>query len=83
MIAGTENGRLNHRSLRLDEMTAKQREFVFACNINDFLAGCFTSEDVDAIARRFLRGLVSARRKVRFTSRTVLSSAAKLRIGTK
>ncbi|KAL7900627.1 ankyrin repeat-containing domain protein [Trichoderma sp. SZMC 28014] len=63
MIAGTENDRLNHQSLRLHQVDSNRKEYLFTCNINNFLAGDFTNEYVDAIARRFLRGLISARQK--------------------
>lgn len=65
MVAGTENNRLNHQSLGLDELTAELREISFTCNINDFLVRDFTTDHVDAIARRILQYLKSVRQEVR------------------
>ncbi|KAL7970123.1 ankyrin repeat-containing domain protein [Trichoderma sp. SZMC 28014] len=58
IVAGKEEERLDLKTLLLESVASRRREFVFRCGISSILAGEFTSRSIDGLARQLLRSLL-------------------------
>jgi hypothetical protein len=58
MVIGQDDDRLKLETLLLESVASRRREFVFKCHITKLLAGEFTSQCIDGLARQLLQSLV-------------------------
>ncbi|KAK4059089.1 hypothetical protein Trihar35433_11185 [Trichoderma harzianum] len=72
MVIGQDDDRLKLETLLLESVASRRREFVFKCHITKLLAGEFTSQCIDGLARQLLQSLVFFQQETEQPSRRAL-----------
>ncbi|KAL7905886.1 hypothetical protein GGI35DRAFT_124542 [Trichoderma velutinum] len=75
-VVDKDEERLKLETLLLESVASRRREFIFRCDISSLLAGEFTSQSIDALARQLLRSLTFFQQNDEQASRRALMFVA-------